>query len=411
MLSKFVHGSLSQNSSTYDPIDQPIFQLSSDSEQAFYLEEVLSLANNEGANTGEILRIATQISPGNEESTYSAFYPVAQAIYELAESIDPLVDPVGARENYFHAATYYRGAGFLLIGNQSDPRLVSLWSQQIASFDKAIALLKPVPGERFTVKATDSSIGPYDIPGYFFKADADGCKKLPTFVVVNGYDGSQQESYHSQCAEVLRRGMNCVTYEGPGQPSPRRFQNIGFIPDWWTATSPVMDFLLTRRDVDTTRIVLMGESFGGTLAPRAASKDSRFSAVIALDGLVSLQQALMTQFPAALTSLYNNSLVQEFDEVVNSLTTNNSLPINIRWIFQQGLYAFDTTSPFEWFKRLGEIVLTPVIVAGLGSRPVYVAKGQVGVLNTPRRINDHTDPYRRMTPAQVIRPTSPSICL
>lgn len=411
MFSKSIHGSLAQNSATYDPINQPIFQLSPDSEQAFYLEEVLSLANNGGANTGEVLRIATQIFPGNEESTYSAFYPFAQSIYELAESIDPLVDPVGARENYFHAATYYRGAAFLLIGNQSDPRLVSLWTQQIASFDKAIALLKPAPGERFTVKATNSSIGPYDIPGYFFKGSADRRKKLPTFVMVNGYDGSQQESYHSLCAEVLRRGMNCVTYEGPGQPSPRRFQNIGFIPDWWTATSPVVDFLFTRRDVDTTKVVLMGESFGGTLAPRAASEDPRFSAVIALDGLVSLQQVLISQFPASLNTLYNNSLIEEFDEVVNSLATNVSLPINVRWIFQQGLYAFNTTSPFDWFKRLGEIVLTPAIVAGLGSRPVYVAKGQVGVLNILRHFNVHINPYRRMTPAQEIRPTSPLICL
>jgi pimeloyl-ACP methyl ester carboxylesterase len=244
-------------------------------------------------------------------------------------------------------------------------------------------LLKPVPGERFTVKATNSSIGSYDIPGYFFKGDADPLKKLPTFIMVSGYDGSQQESYHALCEEVLRRGMNCVTYEGPGQPSPRRFQNIGFIPDWWTATSPVVDFLLARRDVDMTKLVLLGESFGGTLAPRAASKDPRFSAVIALDGLVSLQQALLAQFPASLNTLYDNSLVEEFDKVVISLTTNVSLPINIRWIFQQGLYAFKTTSPFDWFKRLGEINLTPTIVAGLGSRPVYVAKGEVSVLNMP----------------------------
>lgn len=369
--------SAAQNSSVYDPINQPIFQLSPDTEQAFYLEEVLGLANSGGANTGEVLRIATQYIPNNEESTYNAFYPVAQAIHTLAESVDPAVDPTGARENFFHAATYYRGAAFFLIGNQSDPRLVSLWDQQIADFNKAIALLKPVPGEQFTVKARNSSIGSYDIPGYFFKAQQDRYEKLPTIIMTSGYDGSQQESYHSLCVQVLARGMNCVVYEGPGQPSPRRYQNIGFIPDWSTAVSPVVDLLYNRTDVDTGKIVLLGDSFGGTLAPVAAAKEPRISAVICLDGLSSTQQVLEEALGVSITALFNSSKVEEFNEIITDLVTNTSLPIQTRWIFQQSLYAFDTTSPFDWFTRLGRIVLTKEDVAAIGHRPVFVAKGQV----------------------------------
>jgi hypothetical protein len=366
-----------QNASVYDPINQPVFQLSPDVEQAFYIEEVLSLANNLGANTGEVLRIATQLVPGSEESTYEAFYYPAQFIHALAESIDAAVDPVGARDNYFHAATYYRGAAFFLIGNQSDPRLVSLWDQQIAAFDSAVALLRPAPAESFTVRAKNSSIGAYNVPGYFYKAESDNSKKLPTFIVVNGYDGSQQESYHTECVQILARGMNCVTYEGPGQPSPRRYQNLGFIADWWSATTPVLDYILTRSDVDPGKIVLMGESFGGTLAPRAASQEPRISAIVALDGLASLQQDLMAQFGPELDSLFTSGKVEEFNEILTALAENASLPISDRWIIQQGLYAFNTRSPFEWFTRLGEISMTPEVVKGVGQRPVYIARGQV----------------------------------
>lgn len=343
------------------------------------LENLLSLSNNGGANTGEVLRVATQILPANsEEATYQAFYPVAQAIHSLAESIDPSVDPAGARENYFHASSYYRAAAYFLIGNQSDPRLVSLWDQQIADFDKAVALLKPSPAEKFTVKAENSSIGAYNIPGYFYKAYANSTK-VPTFVLVTGYDGSQQELYHAQCVQILLRGMNCVTYEGPGQPSPRKYQNIGFIPDWWTATSPVIDYMLTRPDVDPSKIVFMGVSFGGTLAPLATSREPRISTLVVLDGLSSLQQELFIPFGPKLTELFKAGQKEKFDEYLTALATNTSLPIGTRYAIQQGLYAFNTTSPFDWFTRLGAISMTPEVVAGIGQRSVYVAKGQVSL--------------------------------
>lgn len=86
----------------------------------------LALANGGGANTAEVLRVATQIAPGDEESIHDAFYAMAESIHQLADSIDPAVDPAGARENYFHASSYYRAAANYLIGNQEDPRLISL---------------------------------------------------------------------------------------------------------------------------------------------------------------------------------------------------------------------------------------------------------------------------------------------
>jgi pimeloyl-ACP methyl ester carboxylesterase len=369
-----------QNSSVYNPQDAAIFQLSSDADQAFFLENILSLSNNDGANTGEVLRIATQIIPSNsEEATYQAYYPMAQAIDSLAQSIDPLIDPVGARQNYFHASTYYRAASNYLVKDPSDPRLVSLWDQQTSAFDKAVALLKPAPGEKFTVHADNSSIGPYDIPAYFFKAHADVNKRNPTLVLTTGYDGSMQEAYHSQCVQVLLRGLNCVVYEGPGQPSLVRYQNKTFIPDWWTATTPVVDYISNRSDVDTSKIVLMGISYGGTLAPRAASQEPRIAAVIQLDGLSSLQHDLRLQFPIELDELFDSGKQAEFDEILTGLANNQSQPIYNRYFIQQGLYAFGTKSPFEWFTRLGPIVITKEVVQGVGSRPVYIAEGEVSV--------------------------------
>ena len=54
---------IAQNSS-----GQVIFQLSSDPEFSFQLQQRLSLSNGGSANTGEVLQAANQIIPGNFES-------------------------------------------------------------------------------------------------------------------------------------------------------------------------------------------------------------------------------------------------------------------------------------------------------------------------------------------------------
>ncbi|KAK5714917.1 hypothetical protein LTR15_010333 [Elasticomyces elasticus] len=358
----------------YSPTSAPMFQLSSDSQIAFYLAETIGLSNWGGANTGEVLRIATRVVPNDFESVYEAYYYMAEQLFSVAESVDTTKDPVSAREAYYHAATYYRGADFFLHGNQSDPRLDSLWDQQLDSFNKANALLD-IPGERFTVKAHSETVGDYEAIGIFYAAYPDNCRgPRPTIMVGGGYDSSQEESYHSTCAQLLSRGVNCVTYEGPGQPTVRRSQNIGFIADWWSAATPVVDYLSTRHDVDMSKLALNGLSFGGILAPIAASRDSRYSAVIAIDGFHSAQDAFGEQFPAELIHLFNTN-ASAFDDAMNSIVANSTYPSSLRWVIGYGLWAFDTKSPFDWFTRLGEITMSPEVVRDL-HMPIFVAKGQ-----------------------------------
>jgi hypothetical protein len=129
----------------------------------------LSLPNTGVASSGEVLRIVTQVVAHDFESAYTACYYLAEPIYDIAESIYITKDPDAAREAWFRAASYYCGADFFLHGNVNDPRTYSLWDQALASF-KAMALLEPVPGERFTVKSYNSSIGYYNVPSIFFKA-------------------------------------------------------------------------------------------------------------------------------------------------------------------------------------------------------------------------------------------------
>ena len=88
-------------------------------------------------------------------------------------------------------------------------------------------------------------------------------------------------------AAAARRGYHVLAFAGPGQGSALRDQKLLFRPDWDAVVTPAVDWLLARPDVDPDRIALMGMSFGGLLAPRAAATEHRLAALIAYDGLYS----------------------------------------------------------------------------------------------------------------------------
>lgn len=336
---------------------------------------MLAEGSYEASSPGEVLRIAQQAIPNDINSWYSAYYFMAEQLHTIAESIDATIDPVGAREAYFHASTYYRQSVFYLVGNASDPRLYDVWPKQADDFAKAIALLQPAPGVALNLSAQHSSIGPFPIPAYFFKGSASN-EKLPTVVVGTGYDGAQQDLYHLACGEILERGINCLVYEGPGQPTSRR-EGYGFIPDWWSVVTPIVDYLETRSDVDTSKLILLGDSFGGLLAPLAASKEHRFSGMVLNDGFPNYRQSIIEQFPSALTALFNESKKAEYNDVVLGLLAKSTTSASFKAFWWYSFWSLKETEPYAAWKRLGVFDWGPETAKDIGNLPVLVFKGQV----------------------------------
>ena len=52
-------------------------------------------------------------------------------------------------------------------------------------------------------------------------------------------------------------------FERRGPPSEVAEQKIPFRPDWEKVVTPVVDYALTRPEIDADRIALMGMSLGG----------------------------------------------------------------------------------------------------------------------------------------------------
>lgn len=324
---------------------EPTLPLSSDT--AFNFQFLIALGNavSGGSDIGPVLGAAKDIVPGDMASYSAAFARLAHDTKALAADPANAYDPVNVRDTWFSAAHYFRRADFYLHGNWSDPRIDAYWAEQTAAFDRARAAL-PVPNHRVRIPADN-----FTVEALWYGVE-DGTKR-PTLVVGNGFDAAQEDSYHYFVAAALARGWNCITYEGPGQCTVRRNQNVGFIPDWERVVTPVVDYVLSQKAhlVDASRLVLVGNSFGGYLAARAAAFEPRLAATVLIDGVWDTYEGFKALCPADVVALYEAGEHAAFDAEVAARRASGNLSTTAAWGIDQGLWSFYTHSPSELFDR------------------------------------------------------------
>ena len=226
-----------------------------------------------GADIGECFVTARRIAPADHESWRTEWRAIADRISGLAGTSLAAGHHVSAREAYLRAVTYYRTSGIFLYRSPLAPDLVDAFQRQRDAFQR-FAELSESSIENVSI--------PYEgttLPGYFLVPRGPG--PHPTLVMVDGYEGTMEELFFFGGAAALRRGYAVLMVDGPGQGGVLFEQGLVFRPDWEAVVTPQIDWLLTRPDVDPGRIALMGRSWGGYLAPRAATAEHRIAALIA----------------------------------------------------------------------------------------------------------------------------------
>jgi dienelactone hydrolase len=314
--------------------------LSSDRTFHFNLLRWLGLAPYHGADVAEMLDVADRIVPGDFESWYREFLALAQRV-EHAASSDARATSVTVRDRAFRAASYYRAADFFLHGDSGDPRITSTWASATQHFDRAIAQLRPA-GERISIQADG-----FTVPAIFYRAAKDALPR-PTILMFNGFDGSQEEMLHVSGLAALERGFNVVTFEGPGQPTVVREQGLGFRPDWEQVVTPIVNHCEGVPEIDASRLGLLGLSFGGYLAPRAAAFESRIRAVAAIDGLFNAHEAVTGILSPELKILFDRRDVNAFNAAARTAMEDDG---GLRWYVEQGLWSFRVATPYEFLDR------------------------------------------------------------
>jgi hypothetical protein len=295
-----------------------------------------------GADAGECLAAARQITGTNLDSWHYAWMAMAARLYRQAEASAAAGRVASARSGFLRAANYFRTAGLFAMGVPVDPRLAEAHRREADSFRCGAALLA-VPPEIVQI--------PYEgsfLPGYFFRADADAAPRA-TMILTTGYDGTAEELYFANGAAALQRGYNVLAFDGPGQGAMLIDRGVPLRPDWENVITPVVDYLLARPDADPARIVLTGLSLGGYLAPRAATAEHRLAACISDCGPYDVFDAIARRLPGFLARQLPNgnpSLLRLLGRLVRVVMDKPTAG----WAMRRNLMAHGLSDPLEYFK-------------------------------------------------------------
>lgn len=240
------------------------------------------------ADIGECLATASHIEEGNFDSWYEEWVKAANQLFSIAHESEEKGHLVTACQSYLRASNYYRASLFFQYHSPLHQEAIDTFHRHVTTFDKAMKLLSK-DFRKVRIPFEDVMM-----PGYFYKCDYSD-EPCPVIIVNSGYDGTHQEGYYSFVPEALKRGYHALTFDGPGQGALLFDDHVYMRHDWETVISPVIDYLRELPEVDDSRIILYGPSWGGMLTPRAAAFEHRISALVTNPG----QWDAMTNFKHA----------------------------------------------------------------------------------------------------------------
>ena len=111
-----------------------------------------------------------------------------------------------------------------------------------------------------------------------------------------GFDGTAEELHKYGLRIALELGWNAFAFDGPGQGGMLVEHGVTMRPDFENVLTPVLDWLLAQPDTDPDRVLLVGRSLGGYLAPRAASADHRIAALVCDPGQYDFTSRFRSSF-------------------------------------------------------------------------------------------------------------------
>jgi hypothetical protein len=247
-----------------------------------YFTRVMGRGNYGGSAVGECYETASRIVDGDFQSFTNAWEVTAKRVEAIGWECLKKGHKVSARDAFLRATTYWGAT--TMYASATDPRRRSSYAEERICFREAAKLFEP------QIEAVNI---PYEngrtIPGYFIPGGLAG-EKRPTVLSLGGGDSALEEIYGTSSVGALRRGYNSLMFEVPGQRAMfYDYPDLFFRPDAEVPIGYVMDYVLSRSEVDPNKIALSGASLGGYFAPRAAAFERRLAAVIALPLIWDLQ--------------------------------------------------------------------------------------------------------------------------
>lgn len=310
------------------------------------------------ADISEVTSTCQKIKNGNCISWCSEWEKTADRIRKYGEFCLDSGYKTSASESFLRASNYYRTAEFYLNYGSNPDYMDKINHLSTSCFNLAIQY------GSYPIKPVEIPFEGTTLPGHFYYADTG--MPAPTIIAISGNDGTKEELYAIGIS-AIKRGMNCLTFDGPGQGETIRRRNIPFRYNYETAVSPAVDYILKDPSVDPGKIILWGESLGGYFAPRAAAFEKRIFACVANGGLYDC----LSLNPRKRDSILRG--IQKHATAINLLAgLLMKTSVAFDWRCRHGFLTFLVNTPSEYILKyepfcldsVASKITCPVLVIG-----------------------------------------------
>jgi dienelactone hydrolase len=231
-----------------------------------------------GGSIGEIYKadervreVAKQGEDAGTEAFFSAWMAMANRVAELGDEDASKGHFLSAAEKYGRATAYYITAERMQ-SRHFEPRRRA-YGTMLNTLDRMI-----VAGS-LNCARVEIPYGTTRFPALFVRGKGPGPR--PCVVFCNGLDSVKEMIYLTIRDEFARRGISCLMVDQPGVGEALRLGSLHAIAESELWAGAALDYLETRKDVDSKRLGMMGWSLGGYYAPRAAAFEKRFRLCVA----------------------------------------------------------------------------------------------------------------------------------
>ncbi|HEX9923029.1 MAG TPA: prolyl oligopeptidase family serine peptidase [Anaerolineae bacterium] len=174
---------------------------------------------------------------------------------------------VTATDAYLRATIYYHFGNAIFYQDMAQKEAAH-W-KKVECYTKAAPYLDP-PAERLEIPFDDTTL-----PAYLRLPPGPG--PHPCVILVCGSDSVKEQETEWENT-LLKRGMATLSFDGPGQGE--MWFRMKMRLDYETCFVPLVDYLVSRDDIDSERIGLLGHSKGGYLGARGAGYEHRLKCAV-----------------------------------------------------------------------------------------------------------------------------------
>jgi dienelactone hydrolase len=195
----------------------------------------------------------------------------AETLERMAKAAEAAGRRVTAHQLWHRAALCF-GRAQHLIPIHKNPAKEAAYEGLYRCYDRVIALSEGTMEKRTVPFGGESR-------AFAVMHKAPGGGRKPTVVMLPGMDAIKEDVVNPWNNPYAARGMNVCAIDGPGQGECNANAVWQTEKNYEQAVSAIIDWLVTRDDVDPARIGVMGMSMGSRWGVLAAAHDSRIKAV------------------------------------------------------------------------------------------------------------------------------------